>query len=222
MIPLKRLRITVNIPNGVHSHEDNFARTVDLAARLAKVHPLLSELSWTGRLSGWKKRLTLPQIKNVTLDQWIENFDKNFDWDMPVLGAAVNFWNRRSAKHEKFMMVGHYNRSDNEEPNNFFVTTQPIVPQLIKPDIMDAMMVAFIDAFDATRADYICSDQSSGDYLKYIYQLWLKDGTPFPEAGKDYSMSADHPQPEISEPWHGGTRHIWPQHEPRAFLGLDN
>ena len=166
--------------------------------------------------------LTQPLLKNVTLDQWIENSDRCFDWDMPVLGAAIDFWNRHSEKRKKFKMTGHYNRPVNEKANNFFVTTEFTIPELFEPDLMEAIMMAFIDSLDAYRADYICCDVGGEDVLQLLYQLWHKEGTPFPEAGKDFRMSADHPQPEISEPWHGGTRHIWPQHEPRAFLGLDN
>ncbi len=64
------------MPDGVHSHEENYARTLDLMQRLAKVHPLFAEISWGPRQSGWKPWLKEPLITDVSLDEWIAKFKK--------------------------------------------------------------------------------------------------------------------------------------------------
>jgi hypothetical protein len=181
----------------------------------------LSEISWGGGGSGWKPMLKQPLLRDITINDWIKLYDKSSVHGMPHPESLVVFWNRCSAKHEKFMMQGIYNCEIAKEPNNFFVTTSEFIPALIDPEIMDAIMRAFIEAFDGYRGYYNCRHQSYGNSFNYVYQLWLKDGIPYPEKGEFARMDEAHPPPAISEPWHGGTRYIWPQYEPRAFLGLE-
>jgi hypothetical protein len=239
-------RLSVEVPAGIHSHEENFARTQDLIERLALIHPLLSEISIAEGGSGWKRMIKQPLFKEISLDHWVKSFNRGLLYGDPNwhdLEASLVFWNRHSAKHENFMMSGIYNRTTEYRGGNFFVT-KPIVPALIQPDIMDAMMLAFIEAFDGYCAFCNCierienADQSElhklwlqegKSFIKTkqttlrsnAYQLWLKEGQPYPNTGETTRMHKDHTPPTLSESWHGGTRYMWPEYEPRSFLGLD-
>ncbi len=214
------LWLSIDSPTSVHSHEENFARTLDLMDRLSKIHPLLSEISFADSSVGWEHMLNEPLITEVSLAEWITRFNKNIS-DKPHLGSTISFWNRNSAIDKKFIIVGKYNCDESEAMHNNFVIFHPFVKALIEPNIVDSMMIALIDSFAAYRGFYNCTYYEPENYYTSIYKLWLKHGIPYPEGGEFARMRADHPPHELSEPWHGGTRYTWPQYEPRAFLGLE-
>ncbi len=217
------LVLFIKYPNGAYSHKENFERTKDAFARLAKIHPLLADLSWTEG-NGRKPWLKLPIFRDVTLEQWTDFYQKNNKDDAQSIpqDKMISFWNRQADRSNDCNLLALYNNPKYSDLYNFF-SMYDITPVLTKPDIMDAMMLAFIQAFDAISAKYKCSYYVLNplDRIGSIYQLWLKHGQTFPVAGVDFDMPADHPAPPISEPWHGGTRYSWPENDPRIFFAAE-
>ncbi|MBX7483912.1 hypothetical protein [Qipengyuania qiaonensis] len=216
--------MSIEVPRGVHPQEDNLARTQDLAARLATIDPLLDNLSLFFGINKPSESLPPGQlIREMTLEDWRIRYEKGIVG--PALGSRIGFWNRKKPLTDQaFGFNGKYNVREDISPNNFFATRNSIPPTLIDPAILNAIVEAFVDSFDANRADVICMDstyEKANEPIQSLYMLWLDEDAPYPIAGEDFRLRADHPPPSHSEPWLGGTRYIWPEHEPRAWLGLD-
>jgi hypothetical protein len=212
--------LSIETPLGVHSHEENFARTLDLMRRLANIHPLLSQVSLADREFDWDNLLNEPLVRDISLEEWITRFDKNMS-DNPNLGSTISFWNRHSADNEKFIIAGTYNDQNIETIANSIVISHPLNQALIEKDLLDDIMIAVIDSFGANCGYYHCTVYEPEDYnhCTYTYKLWLRDGEPYPKRSE--ATWCNEGPPILSESWHCGTRYMWPEYEPRAFLGLD-
>ncbi|RZM24783.1 MAG: hypothetical protein EOP67_45960 [Sphingomonas sp.] len=92
-------------------------------------------------------------------------------------------------------------------------------------DTLLSLIGACIDAFDAHRADVAWLMQApvrpmepARSTLAYRL-LWLGEGVAFPEdAEARYRYPVDHPEPERSDPWRGGTLYCWPDADLEASV----
>jgi hypothetical protein len=82
--------------------------------------------------------------------------------------------------------------------------------------ILDAIMVACIDSFDAIRAEYAWYDDDYDPAHRH-YQLWLRGDAPFPNSANYGRFKSNHAPSPVAEHWHSGTRFVWPDHDPRLI-----
>ncbi len=230
MMAFKSLEFFADYPNGMLSETENYARTCDLVSRLGKVHPLFTAISPKGAAGSWKRMEAEPLVKDMTPEYWIKEYNR---WKMFDLSTLMPFWNRIRGKKESMIIDCNFNNSGETFHNQCYIGE--LGSAFVHPDIMDGIARAFIDSFDCYRTQYLFyiegpqntnydgdgREYTKGKLLSRFYQLWTKEGIPFPAEGIRSRYPADHIPPSITEPWHGGTRYTWPEYEPRAFLGLD-
>jgi hypothetical protein len=214
----RRLSLFVEYANGVHPQEENFARTKDLSRRLSFIHPLFAEFSYIGKRPSTKHMLGEVPLSDLSFDQWLESYlvsKKRGGSDIPeYLGNIMTYWNRQKEDADETYISIHYNVDRVPFDNDLCLADLPAA--LYIPEMLEAIMLVCIESFDAVRAEYTWYD-SNRDLDTRHYQLWLRGNVPFPTAPNLGRFKPNHPPPPATEHWHGGTRFMWPDHDPRLI-----
>jgi hypothetical protein len=216
----RSLSIFVEYQHGEHPQEENFARTKDLVQRLSKIHPLLETFSPLGHGRSDTALLLQTPIADMDFAEWTryylqkkKSLDKQYG-PFPHLGISLWCWNRHKIWEESASLKIDYNVFDQNTSNDIMMDDLPAA--LYQPDILEAIMVAIIDSFDAIRAEYSWYDGKRDPVSRY-YQLWLRGDAPFPTPPDLGRYKPNHPPPPVTEHWHNGTLFSWPEHDPRIL-----
>ncbi len=204
-------------PDGIFSPEESYARTLDLVSRLGKLSPLLAQISPMGMAGSYKRMEKEPLIANVTAEHWETQLRLSKVYASET-AISMRLWNRHRKKKEHIKIHCLFNCS-NEKLHNECAIGGIGLPYT-SSDIMDGITHAFIESFDCYRTQYIVSKSGEVHIQARFYQLWTKEGASYDTPEQYDIWHKPPPAPPVSEPWHGGTRYTWPEHEPHKFLGL--
>ena len=226
----QHLSLSVEWPAGARPPAWNLARTRDMAKALAQVHPLFAELSPRGRGGSFETMEAMPLVDDLTVEQWLDLARLHGRRSDADPGTTIVFWNRRRAEGEAQLVEIHYDQPGGpahprlpRRPNEIRFPALP--PQMQARNTILSLIGACIDAFDAHRADVAWLMQApvrpmepARSTLAYRL-LWLGENVAFPEdAETRYRYPADHPEPEGSDPWRGGTLYRWPDADLEASI----
>ena len=192
---------------------ENFRRTKLFAERLAEAHPLLSSFSRYAK--SLKQALKHPTIQQMAFRDWEKYYEKIEAGDPSRLGISMGFWNRQHDRSQRITMDIEYNADWPGCENRISFSILPA--EIFDPAIAQQIISAGIDCFGAYRGESCWYDYDRQFKFSH-HTLWMADDLPFPTGNDLGRYQPNHPPPLMSEPWHGGTRYIWPEHDPRILM----
>jgi hypothetical protein len=217
-------------------------RIILCATLLRDIHPLLAQCSPGGKRNGYKAMLQQPSIWDMSEFEWYGLFDQRPNMDF----ESISFWNRETSKTDASSFTVLFHEILNQSHWHFDRIPQQLIEPAIMMDILDAVIIAFdatigkivtFDSFPVPLPDMtmtiiersIADDraEAEGGYERFapcyrghdasLWQLWLKDGEPWPvpwPPGPGFIQRWQSEIPSEKNKRLGGTLHTWPEYAP--------
>jgi hypothetical protein len=163
--------------------------------------------------------LLQPLVWDMTPEQWEKAFEDSQDeyHGKPAGGDyryLSDYWNRHIKDDESIV----YTISCNATTIGNGVAVNELPAVLNNGEILDAIMLALIEVFDADDATIGCSVETEKaplgfSFARLSWKTWVKRGDdPWPWL-QDWQKTICG-EPTAAEPWHGGTLFTWSHHAP--------